>query len=137
MKLLIDTNIVIDVLQKREPWFSYSYRILERCISGIDEGFLSAHSLSDIFFIVRKSHSEEARKAAIVFLCTYFSIIPEDKNAYLSIAQNSIFEDLEDGLQIYDASHEKLDYIITRNVKDFLQSPIQAIEPKDFLSVGH
>ena len=79
MKLLIDTNIVIDVLQKREPWFSYSYRILERCISGIDEGFLSAHSLSDIFLSCENLILWKLEKQRLFFSALIFRFFQKTK----------------------------------------------------------
>ena len=133
MELLIDTNIVLDVLQRREPWFKDSYRIFESCIKGFHKGYVSAHSLSDLFFILRKSHSLEARKNAVKLLCTYFQVIAEDGTAYLSVIQNPVFSDLEDGLQIHCAEQYNLDYIITRNIKDFSASQVKAIEPAEFL----
>lgn len=134
MELLIDTNIILDVLQKRLDWFDTSYKIFEYCIHGKHRGYVSAHSLSDLFFILRKSHDLQARKNVIIFLCTYFTVISESRSDYLAVAENQIFEDLEDGLQIRCAENYKLDYIITRNTKDFCNSIVPAIEPEKFLA---
>lgn len=61
MELLIDTNIVIDILQKRQPWFADSYSVVAGCIQGRHNGYVTAHSLSDLFFILRKSHDVTAQ----------------------------------------------------------------------------
>lgn len=133
MEILIDTNIILDIVQKREPWFSSSYLVFKSCIQKKHNGYVSAHSLSDIFFILRKTCDLQARKNVITLLCTYFTVIPEDGNAYLSVAQNQMMEDLEDGLQMHCAENCNLDYIITRNIKDFSNSSISAIEPQEFI----
>ena len=134
MELLIDTNIILDVLQKREPWFNSSYSIFAACIQGKHRGYVSAHSLSDLFFILRKSHDLQARKNTIILLCTHFTVISESGNDYMSVVQNEMLDDLEDGLQIRCAENYKLDFIITRNIKDFKDSAVPAIEPENFLS---
>ncbi|WP_374041753.1 PIN domain-containing protein [uncultured Treponema sp.] len=54
MELLIDTNIVLDIVQQREPWFSSSYSVFKSCIQKKHNGYVSAHSISDLFFILRK-----------------------------------------------------------------------------------
>lgn len=69
MELLIDTNIIIDILQKRQPWFTDSYSVVASCIQGKNKGYVTAHSLSDLFFILRKSHNITARKNVVVLLC--------------------------------------------------------------------
>ena len=134
MELLIDTNIILDVMQKREQWFSASYSVFASCIQGKHKGYVSAHSLSDLFFILRKSHDLQARKNAVILLCTHFTVISESGDTYLSVAQDPIMTDLEDGLQIHCAENYKVDYIITRNIKDFVHSTIPAIEPEDFIA---
>lgn len=134
MELLIDTNVVLDVIQKREPWFQFSYSIFRKCIDGKHNGYVSAHSLSDLFFILRKTTDIQARKNVIILLCKYFEVIAEDAKTYLSVVQDDTIMDLEDGLQIRCAENFNLDYIITRNIKDFTMSSIPAIQPEDFLT---
>lgn len=136
MELLIDTNIIVDILQKRQPWFADSYSVVASCIQGKHNGYVTAHSLSDLFFILRKSHDVNARKYAVILLCNHFTVFAEDRQAYLSVANNSLLTDLEDGLQIYCAENCKIDYIITRNVQDFQQSKVPAITAHDFLSMN-
>ncbi len=136
MELLIDTNIVIDILQKRQPWFADSYSVVAGCIQGRHNGYVTAHSLSDLFFILRKSHDVTARKNAVTLLCKYFTVFAEDKQAYLSVANNILLPDLEDGLQIYCAENCNLDYIITRNVQDFQHSKVPALTAHDFLTIN-
>ena len=82
MKILIDTNIILDLIQSREPFSENASKIINSCVKKENEGYISAHSLSDIFFILRKDKTVEERKALILNLCSFFIVIPEDKNFY-------------------------------------------------------
>ena len=97
-------------------------------------GYISSHSLSDLFYILRKDKSINERKAIILHLCKFFTIIPEAKDLFISICNNSEWNDLEDGLQMKCAEIENLDYIITRDNKNgFINSPIKTITQEEFL----
>lgn len=136
MKILIDTNIILDLIQSREPFSENASKIINSCVKKENEGYISAHSLSDIFFILRKDKTVEERKALILNLCSFFTVIPEDKNFYTAVCQNNNWNDLEDGLQMKCADFEKLDYIVTRDVgKGFNDSPVKVISAEDFLNV--
>lgn len=88
------------------------------------------------FFILRKDKTVEERKALILNLCKFFTVIPEDKNFYTAVCQNNEWNDLEDGLQMKCADFEKLDYIVTRDAgKGFNNSPVKIISAEKFLNV--
>lgn len=136
MKILIDTNIILDLIQSREPFSENASKIINSCVKKENEGYISAHSLSDIFFILRKDKTVEERKALILNLCSFFIVIPEDKNFYTAVCQNNDWNDLEDGLQMKCADFEKLDYIVTRDAgKGFNNSPVKVISAEDFLNI--
>ena len=134
MKILIDTNIILDLIQSREPFSENASKIINSCVKKENEGYISSHSLSDIFFILRKDKTVEERKALILNLCSFFTVIPEGKNFYTAVCQNNEWNDLEDGLQMKCADFEKLDYIVTRDAgKGFNNSPVKVISAEDFL----
>lgn len=136
MKILIDTNIILDLIQSREPFSENASKIINSCVKKENEGYISAHSLSDIFFILRKDKTVEERKALILNLCSFFTVIPEDKNFYIAVCQNNNWNDLEDGLQMKCADFEKLDYIVTRDAgKGFNNSPVKVISAENFLNI--
>lgn len=136
MKILIDTNIILDLIQSRESFSENASKIINSCVKKENEGYISAHSLSDILFILRKDKTVEERKALILNLCSFFTVIPEDKNFYTAVCQNNNWNDLEDGLQMKCADFEKLDYIVTRDAgKGFNDSPVKVISAEDFLNV--
>ena len=133
--LLIDTNIVLDWLLERQPFAENAERIMEYCINGNLRGYLAGHTLLNIFYITRKEKSIKDRKEILLMLCDWFEIIEIDKEMIIIALQNEQWQDLEDGLQMQYAAHEKLDYIITRNIKDFTNSEATAMLPEDFLKM--
>lgn len=133
MRVLIDSNIIVDVVQERKPFCLLSKEIIARCIKSEIEGYVSAHSLCDIFYILRKDKTIAERLSLISNLCKYLNVISEKKDDFEVLANNPETKDLEDGLQMQCAKTYSLDYIITRNVKDFEKSEVPAIEPFDFL----
>lgn len=136
MKILINTNIILDFIQSRKPFSENASKIINSCVKKENEGYISAHSLSDILFILRKDKTVEERKALILNLCSFFTVIPEDKNFYTVVCQNNNWNDLEDGLQMKCADFEKLDYIVTRDAgKGFNNSPVKVISAEDFSNI--
>ena len=134
--ILLDTNIVLDLVQKREPYSENASKIINSCATGENIGYFSAHSLSDLFFILRKDKTVQERKELILNLCKFFTIISEREDFFVSICTNSDWDDLEDGLQIKCAESEHLDYIITRDKENgFKNSPIKIISPEEFLKL--
>ena len=124
--LLIDTNIVLDWILERRPLAEPAKRVIELCINGNIRGYLAAHTILNILFITRKEKTVTERKEILLMLCDCFEIIDVEKAMIVSALQNEKWQDLEDGLQIQCALHENLDYIITRNIKDFTDSQISA-----------
>ena len=134
MKVLIDTNIVIDILEQREPFFESSYRVMQLGLEGQFEAYISASAVTDVYYIINQSlrDSVKAREKifALTTLMAIYSTTPDDIRNALAIFVN----DFEDAVMAATAKREKTDYIITRNSSDFANSPIPAISPSDFLS---
>ena len=133
MRVLIDTNILLDFLQRREPFYGDAEYILKECIEGNIEGYLTSHMLTDLFYILRKDFNVDERKRLLLMLCRRFHIIAEDKASMIAVLSGTGWDDLEDGLQMLCASLRKLDFIITRNIKDFRNSVVPAIMPDQFI----
>lgn len=132
MKFLIDTNIILDWLQKRQPFFSDARAVMMRCLfDPTTLGFVSAHSLCDIFYILRKEFSSETRFQLIHFLSVHFSVIAEGQEDFLIASTTQGTTDLEDTLQVICAQKMQVDYIVTRNIDDFRHSPVPAILPQN------
>ena len=132
MKLLIDTNVVLDVLCNRKDFVENSSKVFKLCETKKFDGYLSAISVHNIAYILRKELSIEKLKSIIVKLNIIFSII-ELKPNDLILATDLDFKDYEDALQSVCAKRIKADFIITRNTKDLKNSQVKAITPEQLL----
>jgi hypothetical protein len=86
-----------------------------------------------MFYVLRKDMEVAKRKQVLLLLCRYFIIVPEDADMLSEVLENDECLDLEDGLQMQCAWNERVDYIITRNIKDFSTSLVPAVLPKIFI----
>ena len=134
MIALIDTNIVIDVITRREPFFVDSYDVLRLIAEKKLIGYFPAGNVADVYYIIRKSGrcAADARDAIIrlldlIRLC-------DTTSADVSSALPFDIKDFEDAILAATAKRIKADCIITRNERDFLNSPVTAISPKNFLA---
>ena len=135
MKILIDTNVLIDYIANREPFANAAEDIIVLCKDRKIEGCVAAHSLMNIFYILRKTISVSERKAFLFYLSQITEIIGIDRQKIINCIQNDSFSDFEDGLQFECAKSFSADWIVTRNVEDFADSKIKAISPDEFLKI--
>lgn len=133
MKILVDTNVLMDYLAKRSSYSNDAEIILNACVNNEVSGCIAAHSVSNLFYILRKVYTVDERKELLLGLCTLFEVIGIDKHKMMSALDNKEFEDFEDCLQLQCALEYGADYIVTRNLKDFSTSPIEGIEPAEFI----
>jgi predicted nucleic acid-binding protein len=133
MKILVDTNVLMDYIANREPYAEQADKIMDLCISKEVDGCIAAHTVTNLFFILRKDLSETERRATLTDLCHVFTVVGIDAGKLLSALENNQFSDLEDCLQSECADEFEADYIITRNMGDFKHSKIKPIEPENFL----
>ena len=132
---MIDTNIFLDVLLKREPFYTGSKRVLKLCEEKKAQGFLSASSVTDIFYLVRRClHStEDAYQAigSVLDIVKVLSVTNEDVlQAYIQHAA-----DFEDCLLATCAKSNQCEAIVTRNKKDFLTFGITLFSPEEVLEL--
>ncbi len=133
MKVLVDTNVILDALMGRKEYYHNADKIIKLCADKKVMGVLAAHTIPNLFYILRKTMDVDARRQVILDLCNIFDIDQIDKGKLLSAVQNRNFDDFEDCLQMECAASYHADKIITRNVKDFTSSFIPAVTPEDFL----
>ena len=132
MRLLIDGNIILDVLQNREPHVVDSAKIWKLCETDQVEGFVSGLTLSNLVYVMRKELTSEAinevfKGLSLIFQFTELAVSDIAKAAELQ------WDDFEDAIQSVTAQRVHADCIITRNIKDFKQSRIVALTPSEFL----
>lgn len=133
MLVLIDANIVLDILEKREPFYRASNDVLSLCASKKVNGFIALHSISNIFYILRKHYSVENRRRLLLGITDFLNIANIDHENVRHALERKDFLDFEDCLQDECAVQNNVDYIITRNIDDFSYSTIPAMTPTDFL----
>ena len=136
-RILIDTNILLDYLLTREPFYEVAKEVVRTCTEGDTKGCIAAHSITNMFFILRKDYDAEERREMLINLCTIFDVEGIAKNKLLVGLQNVDFADFEDCLQTECAKAYGAEYIVTRNIADYNASEITAILPKDFLERNH
>ena len=137
MKVLLDTNVILDVLQKRDPWFDDGKEIFLAVATKQIDGFVTAKEIADIHFFSRKQFKGEeniddkARKiiTGILALFGIIDTLGEDCQNALGIENN----DYEDAVMITSAKRAGVDFIITRNTEHFEQSPVPVCTPADFV----
>lgn len=131
-KILIDTNVLLDYLLEREPFFEDAKRVIVSCTDGETKGCIAAHSISNMFFILRKDYNAKERREVLSNLCKIFDVEGIDKAKLISGLQNENFSDFEDCLQMECAKSYEADYIVTRNVSDYANSEVKAITPQEY-----
>ena len=132
MKALIDGNIILDGMQRREPHIEASSKIWKLCETDQVEGFISALTFADLVYVIRKELTpdriqEVLKKMALIFRFTDLSV------ADLTEAAEMKWNDYEDAVQSATAKRVHADCIITRNIRDYLQSTVPAYTPAEFL----
>jgi len=133
VRVLIDTNIVLDFLWQREPFFQDADLLFQAIDAGQLIGYVTATTLTDIFYISRKhTRSVEQARQAVLETLTAMVICPIDR-AVLESAFNSGLVDFEDAVQIFGAVAQGLDAILTRDNKGFLSSPIPVLSIQELL----
>ncbi|MBQ6779814.1 MAG: PIN domain-containing protein [Treponema sp.] len=135
MILLIDTNVILDVFLNRTAFLEPSKKILNMCKSGSVQGVLAAHSLSNMWYILRKEYNDEERRALLFSLLDVFDVIALDRAKLVSALERDNFADFEDSLQDECATEIRADYIVTRNKKDFKRSKVRALSPEELVEL--
>lgn len=134
MKIFIDTNVLLDVLAERRPFYDASAEIINLFEMEQAEGFISAMSFNNTHYILRKRIGKSRALKAMRTLLDTFNVVSLDEKI-LSRTGNSGFGDFEDGIQFFSAIRSNADYLLTRNVKDFPHKDIPVITPEEFLKL--
>ena len=132
MKALIDTNIILDVFCKRPDFYEDSAKVFKLCEVKRISGVISALSIPNIMYILRKELDAKKTKEILDNLSLIFSIA-DLKADDLKKAADMGFKDYEDAVQSACAARIKANYIITRNIRDFTMSKVAAIRPTELL----
>lgn len=133
MKILIDTNVLIDYITQRAPYSTDAEKIMILCKDKWINGYVASLSIMNIFYILRKKMTVEKQKKFWLALLDYIEVVGIDRKKIINVLTDQLFTDIEDCLQAECAKAFSADYIVTRNIRDFQNSPIPAILPDEFL----
>lgn len=136
MVLLIDSNIILDVLQMREPHYESSYEIFRICYHKKATGYISNLTFANIVYIMRKQLDSTKIIDVLESLSELFTF-KDLQFADLKEAASLKWKDFEDAIQYVTAERINANYIITRNTKDFQNAKIPALTPNEFLEKIH
>ncbi|HEV2008272.1 MAG TPA: PIN domain-containing protein [Burkholderiales bacterium] len=134
MRLLLDTNVVLDVLANREPQVKESAAVLSAIEAGKAEGLLAAHSVTTLHYLLHKQLGPKKAAAAIADVVSLLRIVPVDHETIL-LALSLGWRDFEDAVQAAAAIRSKATHIITRNPKDYRDFSLPVMQPGEFLKV--
>ncbi|BCU10296.1 MULTISPECIES: type II toxin-antitoxin system VapC family toxin [Microcystis] len=133
MKILIDTNIIIDNALEREPFWNASEQVLSLIEKGTIAGYISASTFSDLYYIIRKARGRDWTLTYLKQLITFCQIATVNQAAII-MAFTTNFQDFEDSIQYSTSVVNKLDAIITRNPQDFPIVTPRIITPEQLIA---
>ena len=133
MRLMLDTNIIVDVLSKRDGYHE-SLQLVKYCELGRVEGFVSAITVTDVMYILRKHIDPSLVREAVQTLLLIVDVANVFKSD-ITFGFSSDMKDYEDAVQASCAERMKADYIVTRNIDDFKKSPIPVILPNAAINI--
>jgi predicted nucleic acid-binding protein len=134
MRILFDTNVVLDVLLDRIPFVAASASIWNIAERKQSEGLLAAHAVTTIFYIVQKQQGNAAAKRTVASLLQVFGVAAIDDSA-IRDALLSPIPDFEDSVTASAASRAKCDFIVTRDPKGFQTSQVPAFAPEALIAL--
>lgn len=130
--ILLDLNVLLDVVQKREPHYAASAGVIELAIHGDVKAALPAHAMTTIHYIVGRYQGDSKVNEVVDWLLRYFEVVTIG-HAQVLRARALGWSDFEDAVVAAAAESSGCQTIITRNVKDFARSPVPAMTPEEYL----
>lgn len=134
MAVLIDTNIIIDALTARNEWSPAAQELLLLASAGELDAYITATSATDIYYLIRKHQKSEVTARESLSVIARSVGILDVLGADCITALYSEMKDYEDSVLSLCAKRNRMQYIITRNINDFKNAPVQAILPERFLA---
>ncbi|MGB0564249.1 MAG: PIN domain-containing protein [Spirulinaceae cyanobacterium] len=133
-QVLFDTDVIIDVLSQRQPFFLASSQALSMIKKNGDiSGYLAAHTVTNLFYILRRQLGKDTTLKSLKLLLQNLHITTLDEQIIKAALQSSM-SDFEDAVTSEAAHAANIDVIVTRNVRDYTDSSVQALAPTEFLA---
>ncbi len=132
MKVLLDLNVLLDVVQNRVPHYRDSAEVLSRARAGEIQAFIPAHAITTLHYILAKAPGQPKADQTVDSLLAHFEIATAGKDTFQRAPQLGL-PDFEDAVVASIAQATQCSHVITRNEADFVGSPVPAISPTAFL----
>jgi predicted nucleic acid-binding protein len=133
--VFVDTDIILDLLSEREPFYIHSATLFSRADKGEIKLFVSSLSFANLNYMLSKQYStDQARKKLLKFKTLVTVLAVNDK--IIDLALSSDFRDFEDGIQYFTSIENNIKIILTRNLRDFKTSEIPVMTAEQFLSAS-
>jgi predicted nucleic acid-binding protein len=133
MKVVLDTNVLLDVLLARRPWDADSRAVWDACDDGRLSGSICAVSVPDVFYIACRERDVATAMRAIDLLLAAFDVLPIGRAEFVA-ARALAGSDFEDNVHIAVSAALPADAIVTRNTKDFAHSPVRGLTPTQLVA---
>lgn len=130
--ILVDLNVILDVVQNREPHFGASSALLDLVVDGSIVGIIPAHGVTTIHYIIQRYQGIDTANRVVGWLLEHFGIGAVGKEE-LSRARDLNWEDFEDAVTAVVAELSRCDYIVTRDLNGFLKSKTRFLTPEELL----
>lgn len=132
-KVFVDTNILVDLIADRRPFSKFAIQIFSKAEEGKIKLYTSSHSIATTHYLLKKYIDEKELRDVLLNILVYLTIVAIDQDV-IKKGLRSKHKDFEDAIQIISAySIEKLDCIMTRNIKDFKGSEILVLTPDELI----
>ena len=131
MKVIFDLNVLMDVMQQRKQFYAASAAALSKSLDGECEGVIPGHAVTTLHYLLTRYVNKQKADESVDFLIDNFVIVNAEAETFHKARQLNI-NDFEDAVVTAIAIKAKCDVIVTRNISDFKQSPIQVLLPEEF-----
>jgi len=132
-KIFVDTDVIIDVFTERSPHFNFASRLFNLIEQKRVEAFTSPVVLTNLFYILGKNASLQKAWMILRKVHLLVGVLPVD-NQTIERALNSHFSDFEDAIQYYTALQNGIPVLVTRNVKDYVETDLTVHTPQEYLA---
>lgn len=134
IRALFDLNVILDVLQQREPFYETAAQLIAHAETGKIIGYVAPHSPTTLFYLIEKDQTPAHAKVTITSLLQILEVAAIDQSTSEQ-ALSLPYRDFEDAVQMMAAVQCKAEYLVTRNVKDFQPAPLVVIQPSELLAL--
>ena len=134
-KLFIDTNIAIDLLAERKPFYAYAAQLFTIADSGKISLYISSLCFNDLNYMLSKQHNRSTSRRILIQFKAFVNVLAVD-DKIVTLALNSAFSDFEDAIQYYTTLDNNIPVIISRNLKDYKESSIPVMTAEMYLKLA-